>query len=40
MFVYDFELVHPLVYASRERNYAEDNRDDDELVLLLEVESP
>ena len=40
VFVYDFELVHPLVYASRERNYAEDNRDDDELVLLLEVESP
>ena len=35
-----WRYAHPLAYASRERNYAEDNRDDDELVLLLEVENP
>lgn len=32
--------AHPLVYASRERNYAEDMWGEDELVLLLEVENP
>lgn len=32
--------AHPLVYAERERNYAEDMFGEDELVLLLEVENP
>lgn len=32
--------AHPLVYATRERNYAEDMFGEDELVLLLEVENP
>lgn len=32
--------AHPLAYATREWNYAEDMYGEDELVLLLEVENP
>lgn len=32
--------AHPLTYATRERNYAEDMFGEDELILLLEVENP
>lgn len=35
-----WRYAHPLAYASRERNLAEDMFGDDELVLLLEVETP
>lgn len=35
-----WRYAHPLAYASREWNRAEEMFGDDELVLLLEVENP
>lgn len=35
-----WRYAHPLVYATREWNYAEDMFSEDEHVLLLEVENP
>lgn len=35
-----WRYAYPLAYATRERNYAENMFEEDELALILEVENP